>query len=166
MHWGEVLIRGTALVTAVCYLTRVLLDVVGGTSHRVSWWNRAVWSLGCGMLWVHIGFAFHYVHDWSHAAAIRQTAQQTGELMGWYWGGGVYINYALALFWLGDAIAWWRQGLDSPRKSPRRFWTTHAIFGFLMFNATVIFGPDYWKTLGLLFLGILFAAMIYHRSQR
>ncbi|MCA9071597.1 MAG: hypothetical protein KDA84_21875, partial [Planctomycetaceae bacterium] len=144
-----------ALLAVLCYLTRVLLDASGRKSDWATRWNRVIWTIGCAVLWLHIAAAFHFVHQWSHESAVRQTAEQTGDLTGWYWGGGVYINYALALFWLGDVIAWWRKGLDYPQRSPKRFWITHAIFGFLVFNATVVFGPVYWKAIGLLCLGWL-----------
>lgn len=166
MSAGELFTRGTAIFSAACYLVRVLLDAGGGKSQRISRWTRAIWSLGCGAMWLHIAAAFHFVHDWSHAAAIRRTAEQTGELTGWYWGGGVYINYALALCWLADVVGWWWQGLDGPQKSRTRFWLTHAIFGFLMFNATVVFGPDYWKAIGVVFLGLLAVRVISPRIRR
>lgn len=165
MNAGELLTRGTAIGAAICYLLRVLLEASGGTSPRIRRWNRAIWSLGCGLLWLHIAAAFHYVHAWSHADALRHTAKQTGELIGWSWGGGVYINYALALFWFGDALCWWWRGRDDSEPSRKRYWITHAVFGFLMFNATVVFGPAYWKAIGLLFFGLLIAVRFFPQSK-
>jgi hypothetical protein len=29
--------------------------------------------------------------------------------------------------------------------SPYSYWVVQAIFGFMMFNATIVFGPAFWK---------------------
>ena len=103
--------------------------------------------------------AYHFYHNWSQAAAYRETARQTAEVTGLVWGGGLFINYALIIGWVVDVALWRLRGLDAYRNRPR--WLAVAWQGFLffiIFNATVIFktGPLRWIGLGLcLWLGFL-----------
>jgi hypothetical protein len=161
MEWGNLLVRGTAQIAVGCYLARVLLDAGGWGSDGWNKRKRLLWTAGAFALMLHIAGAFHFVHDWSHADAVRQTAKQTEQLTGWAWGGGVSINYAFAGFWLWDVIAWWRTGLDYPNRQPWRYWITQAVFAFLIFNATVVFGPRYW-----LFVGAVFAVICVWATRR
>jgi hypothetical protein len=67
------------------------------------------------------------------------------------WGGGLFINYAVATLWTADIASWWLAGLSSYRRRP--WWLTLSWHGFLIFinfNATVVFkdGPARW--IGLL----------------
>ena len=47
----------------------------------------------------------HWEHDWSHAAALEHTANQTQDVVGVHWGGGLYFNYGMLLLpldkWFG-----------------------------------------------------------------
>ena len=145
MEWGEAITRGTAQIAMACYLSRVLLDVAGWNSEAANSWKRGLWTLGCLALWLHVAAAFEFVHHWSHRDAVEATAEQTRRVTGWFWGGGVYVNYAFAAFWLLDVLSWWRQGTEAAHGSRGWFWLTQAVFGFLIFNATVVFGPSYWR---------------------
>jgi hypothetical protein len=163
---GEQIVRWTARLAVAAYLCRLTADLWSG---RLFWpastagiqsvapmANRAqhfcggsdgvvrwIWTAGSLVYLLHVAAAFHFVHDWSHAAAWAQTAQQTAAVTGWYWGGGLWINYAFTLWWPLD-VAWtWRRGLH---RLPRWYVAgLHAVVGFLMFNATVVFGPAWWR---------------------
>lgn len=161
MEWGEIFTRGLAQFAVACYLVRVVLDLWDSRSLHIARWSRWAWTLGCLALWLHIAGAFHFIHDWSQAEAVRQTAEQTRELTGWAWGGGVYINYAFAAFWLFDVVRWWQVGLEPDSTSPSRFWAIHAGFAFMMFNATVIFGPGYWRSLAIAFAFAALAILVF-----
>jgi hypothetical protein len=169
---GEQIVRWTARLAVAAYVCRLTADVWTGrlTSRATVEADRSaenesagpapttsrggspvleIWTVGCVIYLLHVAAAFHFVHGWSHAAAWRQTAQQTADLTGWNWGGGLWINYAFTLWWPLD-VAWsWRRGLD---RMPRWYVRTlHAACGFLMINATVVFGPAGWQwTAGLL----------------
>ena len=160
MEWGELFTRGLAQLAVACYLVRVVLDLWDSRSLNIARWTRRVWTLGSVALWLHIACAFHFLHDWSHAEAVRRTAEQTRELTGWEWGGGVYINYAFAGFWLLDVLWWWRVGLEPDSQSPARFWAIHAVFAFMMVNATVVFGPSYWRSLAIAFAFTALAILV------
>jgi hypothetical protein len=166
MQWGEVLTRSLAAMAVACYLLRVLLDAWGSRSPRIARWKRSIWTLGCVALWLHIATAFHFIHDWSHPDAVRQTAEQTETLTGRAFGGGIYFNYAFAGLWLWDLIRWWRRGSDEGSTSTTGFWTMHGVFAFMMVNATVVFGPVYWRYVGLISAGLLIAVWAIQRRSR
>jgi hypothetical protein len=117
---------------------------------------RIAWTLACAFYLAHVVAAFQFHHHWSHLAAYRETAQQTAEVFGLNWGGGLYFNYALTVIWVADAFWWWRTGLDGYRA--RSAWVTggvHAFFGFMFFNAAVVFGSSFMQWFGLASILIL-----------
>lgn len=111
-------------------------------------WERRVWTAGCGLFLLHVISAFHFYHDWSHDAAYRATAKQTAEVIGWNWGGGLYFNYLFTAAWLAEVVVWWAVPGRFANRSRIECWTSHLFFALIMFNATVVFGPSFWKWLG------------------
>ncbi len=112
---------------------------------------RTAWTAGVISLIAHVACAYHYYHNWSQAAAYRETARQTAEVTGLNWGGGLFINYALIIGWVADVALWRLRGLAAYRNRPG--WLAAAWQGFLffiIFNAAVIFktGPLRWIGLG------------------
>lgn len=91
---------------------------------------------------LHVGLAFHFLHHWSHESAFRHTAERTDQAMGVAVGGGIYVNYVFLLWWLADLLLLWVA--PAWRTRPYRI-ALHAFFAFIMFNATVVFGPPWWK---------------------
>ncbi len=141
---GELLTRWTVRIAMACYLGRVTLDIVGQRSETAAKWKRSLWTIGCIWYLIHVACAFEFYHDWSHTAAYEHTANQTAAVTGWHWGGGLWVNYAFTLAWILDCIAWWR---TDPTAHPKRRWLyilTQSVFAFLVFNATVVFGPRGW----------------------
>lgn len=139
---ADAIIRWTARVFVVCYIGRILVDVVGrrdSASQRFARWS---WTIGCAFLLVHLAAAFHCVHDWSHGAAYDHVLKRTQEMTGVATGVGLYVNYAFAALWLADTILWWGALNWSERRIP--YWIVQAIFAFLMIQATVVFGPPVW----------------------
>ena len=110
------------------------------TRTRFSLW-RAAWSAACLLLIVHVLAAFHFEHGWSHVAALKHTAEQTARVTGIDWGGGLYFNYAFLILWAFDVGGLWRS--HSSRRSALRRATDIACL-FMIFNATVVFGPRWW----------------------
>ena len=106
-----------------------------------------LWRGGALLLLAHMLAAFHWRHNWSHAAAYADTARQTREVTGIDWGGGVYFNYALLGLWLAEAFVW---PPDLSVRQPRaRNWLA-GYYAFMWFNATVIFGHGIVPWLGAL----------------
>ena len=101
---------------------------------------RIAWTLGCTLLWVHVALAMHVVHHWDHADLVQTTAQQTAQVTGLRFGGGVYVNYAFMLAWAADVIYWWLVGHARYVRRPIAVTVTlHAFLLFIAFNGTVVF---------------------------
>lgn len=166
LHLGETLIRWSIRLAVACYLARVFMDL--RFWRRCGWGDhgrktRWFWTLGCALYVIHVACAFGFRHHWSHASAYNHTAEQTAAVTGIHWGGGLYFNYAFTAFWLADTIAWWKRGIDFPYRSSRYFWTLHGVFAFMVLNATVVFGPPFWKWAGIL---VAFLLIFFVRHRR
>lgn len=146
---GDDIICWTARLAVACYLTRVGIDLSGPASPRQAAAARWAWSVGCVIFLLHVAAVFEFQHHWSHAAAWEHTRERTLQTTGWNSGFGLWLNYLFAAWWVGDAAAWW---LD--RDWPRRRWTQwplQAFFAFMVFNATVVFGPPGWMVVAAVF---------------
>jgi hypothetical protein len=147
MDFGEGLTRFTAWLAFAAWfagLARIPRQVSPGHARR----SAGIWLAGSLVMVLHTALAFQVHHDWSHAAAVIDTARQTRELTGLNWGGGVWLNYLFAFVWLGDA-AWRRTQPEAHARRPR--WlavTTHAFLAFIWFNATVVFGSWPMRVVG------------------
>lgn len=125
---------------------------------RLGRWTSSagsLWLAGVLLLLLHFALAFHLRHGWSHAAAVAATAAQTKALTGFDWGGGVWLNYLLAIVWLLDAL-WLRFHAASHARRP--LWQSAAIHGWLAFlwlNATVVFGATPARVFGAAGLAII-----------
>jgi hypothetical protein len=99
----------------------------------------------------HFISAFHFYHSWSQQSAYIETARQTAEVFRINWGGGLFINYAVAILWIADVAWWWFAGLSAYR---RRSWLItllwHGFLLFIIFNATVVFKDGLTRWIGLL----------------
>ena len=104
----------------------------------------AFWTAGLALYLVHVWGAFEYFHSWSHAAAFQETARQTGEMFGVYWGGGLYLNYLFTIAWAGDCAWWWLRG----EEYPGRAWV-RGFMAFMFFNGVVVFGAGAVRWVGL-----------------
>ena len=142
---GETLTIWSARVVVLFYALRLAIDFLVSDAGRRDLWARLAWTAGFSVYLLHVVLAFQFVHGWSHSAAVAHAARRTYEVTGLDWGGGIYINYIFTLLWGADVAGWWiraRQGKPTPAAL---YWTVHALFAFMMFNATVVFGPPFWK---------------------
>ncbi len=151
------LVVWTARLAAGCWLVRWLVEVphnrragssAGRALPRVAllWWTA-----GCGFHLAHVAAAYHWVHNWSHAAAWEHTAQRTAALAGVHWGGGVWLNDLFTLLWPLDVVRLWVErstGRSACPKAIVRGW--HVFSLAMMISATVIFGPFGWRAIALL----------------
>jgi hypothetical protein len=142
---GELLITWSARVVVLFYLLRLAADILIADPTKRDRWARWTWTVGCTVYLMHVAFAFQFLHHWSHAAAVEHTARRTFEVTGSEFGAGIYVNYAFTVLWVADVALWWRRSLTGKPIAPLYYWLMQAIFGFMMFNATVVFGPAFWK---------------------
>ena len=142
---GELLIAWSARVVVAFYLLRLAADVLIVDPVRRDRWARWAWTLGCAVYLVHVAFAFQFLHHWSHAAAVEHAAHRTFEVVGirvWR-RASTSTMLSRCCGWL-TSLLWWRRSLAG-RPTRRLLLGVQAIFAFMMFNATVVFGPAFWK---------------------
>lgn len=164
---NDILVASTAVAAVGGYAVRVLIDVVGLGSNpaadadqetttpetrtpRSLKWKRIAWTFGFVACVCHVLMAFAFHHHWSHSAALEHTAKQTAAVTGIDWGGGVYFNYIFLAGWGFDVgLAWFRS--DWWQNAKRYQFAMHVTFAFMMFNATVVFGPVHWTYIGTVY---------------
>ena len=83
-------------------------------------------------------------------------------MTGWNSGAGLYVNEAFLALWIADVVLWWRR-LDWP-DNRRIYWALQSVFAFLMFQATAVFGPPFWKPI-VLMVSILLLTRILRRRR-
>jgi len=161
---GDSLLRWSVRLSIVLMLAAwlLILSQRSSPSDRAARW---AWTAGFAVFLVHLWAAFEYVHRWSHVAAVQDIARQTRELVGLEWGGEVWLNYAFALVW-GVDVAWWNGFPASHSRRPLLVAAAiHAILGFIMFNATVVFASGVSRWLGVAGCGLLIAATMRRRPH-
>ena len=72
-------------------------------------------------------------------------------------------NEAFLTLWLIDTLLWWRHLSWSKQRVP--YWIVQAIFAFLMFQATVVFGPRFWIPIFVLVTAFLGRTSLMRRSS-
>jgi hypothetical protein len=150
---GEIFTIWSVRAATLFYVTALAIWL-GATGPRASGsvarrTARLLWTAGCFSYLAHVYGAFEYFHGWSHAAAYAETARQTAELFGLYWGGGLFFNYAFTIVWVADVIWSWR-GLQTYERRSR--WISaamHAFLAFMFFNGAVVFASGFSRWLGL-----------------
>lgn len=148
VEFGEFALRWTVRAAVAAYLVRVVVDLGGRRSPRMLSLARWAWTAGAVLLLIHTLLAYGVRHGWSHEEAWQHNVEQTAATTGWAWGGGLFLNHALLVWWVFDALAWWRHGLRSPDEHPLLRGGMHATFAFMILNATVVFGPPIWRPIG------------------
>lgn len=167
---GEWATRWSVRLALVGYFVGAALQTRRAAEPKTERAARCAWTWGCAWYVVHVACAFHFFHGWSHAAAYRHTAEQTALVTGFYWGGGLWLNYLLTAAWLVD-VGWWWLGPISRARRPRTVSLAWQVFlWFMVFNATAVFGhgPVRWLGgVGCAVLALLaFFAMLTARRSR
>lgn len=179
MPWGaRVQFVGALALTAALGWRGVLalaeapgFDLTHQSIRETAWLAVAAWALGWprawrgtgALLWAwgalaatfHVAVAMHTAHGWSHADAVRHTAEVSGV------GAGVSVNYAFVAVWLADAT-WLAVGRESYRRRPRWVaWGVHGFLTFVVVNAAVVFATD-WRR-GLTWAVLVALAAVWKR---
>ncbi len=158
MDTGELITRGTIWLALVLYVAAeaVSREFRARTSlGQLFCVSRSLNTAGCVVFLCHVAAAFHFYHDWSHAAAYADTARQTAEFAGWNWGGGLYINYAFALVWLVEVVWAWAAPTRFQHRAGWLTWSLRGFFLFMIFNGAVVFVRGRMKWFGLILCLVL-----------
>lgn len=163
MDSGEILTRWTARAAMAIFFLGLISRITKNRENSTV--NRWTWSTGCFVYLLHVVCAFQFVHHWSNSAAYRATSERTAAMVGLEWGGGLYVNYAFTLVWIGDVCWWWFSRDSYQNRAPILEWTILGFLVFIAFNASVIFaeGATRWVGAGacILLLGIWLCQKIY-----
>jgi hypothetical protein len=163
MMSGELLTRSSIWIAFAAYA----IGCIVFATRRPLTWVRVAWTIGCAALVAHFALAFHFFHAWSHESAYADTARQTAEVIAINWGGGLFINYAVAVLWAADVVWWWLAGAGSYLQRP--WWLTllwHGFLVFIIFNATVVFKDGWVRWVGLVLCLVLCWSWILISRQR
>jgi hypothetical protein len=165
MSRGEFLTRLSIWLALAAYAIGAGMQLRARGRMRWREGARWAWTLGCGCFLVHVVCAFAFYHQWSHAAALRETARQTAELTGWRWGGGLWFNYLFAAAWLADVLWWWFAPASFARRLPRLHALWHGFFFFMVFHGAIVFGHGPVRWLGVLVCGSLAGLWWWERRR-
>lgn len=144
---GDDLTRHTIRLALACYAGAATLLLLA----RQSDWKtysprlrlaRVLWTCAWFTYLVHVAMAFHFVHGWSHAHAMRHTEAVSGLAE------GIFVSHLFTLVWTADVLAWWSRPAwyaDRPRGMD---WLLHAFLGFVIFNGTIVFESGWIRWAG------------------
>lgn len=123
--------------------------------------NSVRWLWLCGFVFylLHIGFAFHHYHDWSHAAAWEATARDTEALTGFRTGAGLLVNYAFAI-WLAIELV-----LSFRKDKPVSFALEGFVF-FMIVNGAIVFGEGPVRWFGVVLCARIVVAWMQRFTRR
>ena len=148
---GEALLVWTVRAAMASYLFRIGLGIrhrrlIGSVPKRV---DVILWWIGVTAYVAHVICAFQFEHGWSQAAAFDHTASETKRLIGVDRGEGLYVNYVFTVAWIADAIRLYNAMRQARPTNSKVDWTVQGFFAFIVFNATIVFGPPVYRWLGL-----------------
>jgi hypothetical protein len=142
----EALLRGSIWLSLVAWSAAEWLRLSSPT--RAAAAARLLWTAGALLAASHVAAAFQLRHGWSQARAFEETARQTEELLGFRFGGGLYVNYAFLAVWLGDASWWWLRPASFAAR-PRALDAAIRLFLLFIFvNGAIVFASGPVRLLG------------------
>jgi hypothetical protein len=122
--------------------------------YRWTWFGAGVFT------WVHVFSSYGLVHDWSHAAVLEQTGDDSYAVVGFRVPWGVYVNFLFAGI-LSGYSGW------MIRKRGRVYGLDRLVYlflAFIVFNALVVFKTGTIRWIGLAGFGLV-AAMYWFRHR-
>lgn len=160
---GRFLILWTVRISVGLYAIAVLMKIQSAQSPASGRLYRLVWLLSWCFCVIHVLCAYHFQHHWDQSAALKHTAEMTSRVVGIYWSGGLYVNYVFLTLWGVQSIVQWVR-----RETAGRLGNVfiHAIAGFMMFNATAVFGPVWWIAVVAVYLLLIVVLVLRKWAQR
>lgn len=112
-----------------------------------------LWTLAALALVLHVFAAFEWTHHWSWRHAVEHTTRETERVVGRSFGVELWVNFGFLGWWLVDVALRYRRGLAALPKWYERL--VQFVWVFMFLNATVVFGPAWWRWAILPLIGIL-----------
>ena len=156
------IVRGTMVLATVTWAVGEVFMRRSAVADRLA---RAAWTIGVALALLHVILAFEFVYGWDHEAAVNATAQQTADLIGWDWRGGIYINYIFLVLWLADVFWWWTAPASHVVRSVRLERVRVALFMFMFINGAVVFASAVSRVVGLAAVtAVVFGSRVLRRQ--
>ena len=156
MHVGEILMRGLAQLAVVCYLLRVLADIGGLASPKnaLCWQRRDLDPRLHGTLAARGGgLSIRSSLEPSRGSSPNRRANPKTSPAGL--GAAAFTSIMCSQCSGCGLSSAFGGGVSIPLRKPRQsFGPSTQSSRFMMFNATVVFGPVYWRFFGLGFAGL------------
>ena len=147
---GESVMLWSVRIAVLLYLLRVALVLRNRHRTRVPSSRECwLWTIGCFSYVIHVILAFHFVHNWSHDQAWQHTAIETDRMTGIGRGEGLWVNYLFTVVWLADVLRLWAAHLHAKDLNRTMSLLVHMFIGFIVFNATVVFGAAIYRYLAI-----------------
>jgi hypothetical protein len=139
---AELLIRCTIWAALLAWGVAEGRRLAAGATLRSSA-GRVPWTAGAALAALHVAAGFHFRHDWSHAAAVEDTARQTEAALGVAFGGGLWFNYAFLALWAVDALWWWADAKGFRARPAALDRAVRGYVAFIFANGALVFphGP-------------------------
>ena len=137
MDWTRLSADVALLVFLMAWVLRTYAErLPGGRWARCERWTYAA---GGVLMVVHVLVAYGLFHRWSHAAALTHTAEQTRQVVGWAFAGGLYFNFLFVAIYLAD-IVWRARVAGWKQRTPRAIaYTIDSFLWFIVAMSTVVF---------------------------
>ena len=140
------IVRGTMVVATLAWTLGEVLMRRSPASDRLA---RAASTIGIALAILHVLMAFAFVYAWDHDVAAAATGEQTAQLVGRGWPGGIYVNYFFLMLWLADVWWWWLAPVSHTTRSMRLERARLALFTFMFFNGAVVFASAATRMVGI-----------------
>ncbi len=169
MNIGELLTSWTIWIALAGYFSGLAGLLLCRLQPNLQSVTRLVWTVGCVFYLGHVVSAFQFYHEWSHQAAVFETARQTKEVVGQAVGSGIYMTYLFTLIWVLDVAWWWLKGNTGYfRRSKKISVSIHLFLFFIVFNGTIVFEGGLLRllsTLAIVGLVIIWGYTHKYRSR-
>ena len=129
-------------------------------------WAFRCYIAGLGAFILHVIFAFDTYYDWSHTIAWLKTRDQTFEATGFNSGHGIYLNYALGIVWLTDAIRWKLTTHPLHQMNRGAAVCLHGFFLFMIINGGIAFASGAVRLFTALLLVVTLGAAASRMCQQ
>jgi hypothetical protein len=110
---------------------------------------RCAWTLAWLTYLVHLAAAFHYYHHWSHADAMKRTAE-----IGGFWG-GIFVSHLFTGLWTADVAWWWLRPAAYASRPAAIGGALHSFMLFVVFNATLVYETGFIRWASAVGFGVL-----------
>lgn len=160
----------SADIAALLYTGSWLLLCSSGNNETVGLRTRRsnlMYALGAAVMGVHILLAYAISHQFSHAAALEHTADETHRVVGLRFAAGLYVNFVFLFIYVVDAYWRWKCGTSPLHRTPKSL--AFTVDGFLIaivLMATIVFEGGWIRYAMLLAIAVVIGQLTLQKRSR